>query len=165
MTAYTARVCDGSSMRRFASIADSMAPSDSRCGGIGPIRPYRFLSGTRYVGMPPDSTSPCSIDLWQLRSQSTTSPSPTAAVTITRFDVDVPLVTEYVRCAPNTRAAYFSCSPIGPLWSSNDPSAPTLLDRSDRSRFSPKKSKNARPTGDLRNAVPPVCPGVCQEYS
>ena len=22
-----------------------------------------------------------------------------------------------------------------------------------------------RPTGDLRNAVPPVWPGVCQEYS
>ncbi len=78
------------------------------------------------------------MDLWQLRSQSAIWPAPTAAAQITRLDVDVPFVTLYVRCAPNTRAAYRSCSPIGPLWSSNDPSAPTLIERSERSRFSPK---------------------------
>jgi hypothetical protein len=55
------------------------------------------------------------MDLWQFLSHSATSPWPTAAVKITRLDVDVPLVTEYVRCAPKTRAAYFSCSPMGPV--------------------------------------------------
>lgn len=63
------------------------------------------------------------------------------------------------------RAAYFSLSPIGPEWSSKEPSSPTYMERSDLSRFSPKYWKNALPTGDLRNAVPPLCPGVCQEYS
>ena len=39
----------------------------------------------------------------------------TDAIMITRLDVDDPLVTVYERCAPKTRAAYFSLSPIGPL--------------------------------------------------
>ena len=54
---------------------------------------------------------------------------------------------------------------MGPEWSSREPRLPTLMDRSERSMFSPKKSKKMRPTGDLRNAVPPWWPGVCQEYS
>jgi hypothetical protein len=37
-----------------------------------------------------------------------------------------------------TRAAYFSCSPIGPVWSSSEPRLPTLIERSERSMFSPK---------------------------
>ena len=76
--------------------------------------------------------------MWQLRSHSATWSRATAAMKITRFDIDVPLVTLYVRCAPNTRAAYFSCSPIGPVWSSNEPRLPTLIERSERSMFSPK---------------------------
>jgi hypothetical protein len=39
------------------------------------------------------------------------------------------------------------------------------FERSDRKSCSPKKLKNASPAGDLRNAVPPACPGVCHEYS
>ena len=55
--------------------------------------------------MPPVIARPCSIDLWQLRSQSAISLSPTHADMIARFDADVPFSTVYERCAPNTRAA------------------------------------------------------------
>lgn len=54
---------------------------------------------------------------------------------------------------------------MGPEWSSSEPSSPTEIDRSERNSASPKNSKYARPTGDFRNAVPPVWPGVCHEYS
>ena len=40
--------------------------------------------------MPPVIARPCSIDLWQLRSQSAISLSPTHADMIARFDADVP---------------------------------------------------------------------------
>ena len=43
--------------------------------------------------MPPVITRLCSIDLWQLRSHSAIWSRPTAAMKITRFDIDVPLVT------------------------------------------------------------------------
>src|SRR5512139_3647998 len=39
------------------------------------------------------------------------------------------------------------------------------MERSERNMGSPKASWNAIPTGDFMNAVPPVCPGVCHEYS
>ena len=41
----------------------------------------------------------------------------------------------------------------------------SLQDEAVTDQSSLKKLKNARPTGDFRKAVPPVCPGVCQEYS
>jgi hypothetical protein len=49
--------------------------------------------GLRKTGIPPVLTSPCSIDLWQLRSQSASSASPTQADMIARFEPEVPLVT------------------------------------------------------------------------
>ena len=44
--------------------------------------------------MPPVIARPCSIDLWQLRSQSAISSSPTHADMIARFEADVPFSTE-----------------------------------------------------------------------
>ena len=44
--------------------------------------------------MPPVITRPCSIDLWQLRSHSAISSSPTQADMMARFDADVPFSTE-----------------------------------------------------------------------
>ena len=101
--------------------------------------------------MPPVLNSPCSIDLWQFRSHKAISLSPTQADMMARFDADVPLVTVYERCAPKTLAAKRSLSPTGPLWPSIEPSAPRSMPMSVRNRFSPKKSKNTRPTGDFRN--------------
>ena len=43
--------------------------------------------------MAPVITRLCSIDLWQLRSQSAIWSRATAAMKITRFDIDVPFVT------------------------------------------------------------------------
>ena len=44
--------------------------------------------------MAPVITRLCSIDLWQLRSQKAIWSRPTAAMKITRFDIEVPLVTQ-----------------------------------------------------------------------
>ena len=115
--------------------------------------------------MLPVMERPCCTDLWQLRSISTASPWVTQPCSTTLFEVEVPLVTNKVKSAPKTRAAYSSASPTTPEWSSSDPSSPTEIDRSERSMFSPKKLWKLRPTGVLRNAVPPVWPGVCHEYS
>ncbi len=87
--------------------------------------------------MPPVMASPCSMDLWQLRSQSAISRSPTQADMMVRLDPEVPACTEYDRWAPNTRAAYFSLSPIGPLWVRSEPSPPRSIPMSVRKRFSP----------------------------
>ena len=43
--------------------------------------------------MAPESVIECSIDLWQLRSQRATWLRVTLAITTTRFEVEVPLVT------------------------------------------------------------------------
>ena len=59
---------------------------------------------------------------------------------ITRFDIDEPLVTVVGAVGAEDPGAYFSLSPMGPLWSSSEPSSPTEIDRSERSRFSPKYS-------------------------
>ncbi|CFN78080.1 Uncharacterised protein [Bordetella pertussis] len=50
------------------------------------------------------------------------------------------------------------------MWSSSWPSSSTALQTSARSMFSPKNWWNIWPTGLLRNATPPECPGQCQEY-
>ena len=43
--------------------------------------------------MPPVMTRLCSMDLWQLRSQRAIWSRATAAMKMTRFDIEVPLVT------------------------------------------------------------------------
>ena len=58
------------------------------------MMPYRLRVGRRNTGIPPVSISPCSIDLWQLRSQRTISASPMQADMIARFEPDVPFRTE-----------------------------------------------------------------------
>ncbi len=108
-------------------------------------------------------TMACMIDLWQLRSTSTTSPRRTAEWKTILLAVEVPFVTNMVRSAPKMWAAAASASPTGPLCSISEPNSATETDRSLRRVFSPKNSWNAEPTADLRNAVPPLCPGVCQE--
>ena len=72
----------------------AIAFGSRRCGGIGPMMPKRLRVGLKNTGMPPVIARPCSIDLWQLRSQSAISPSPTHADMIARFDADVPFSTE-----------------------------------------------------------------------
>jgi hypothetical protein len=54
-----------------------------------------------------------------------------------RLAVALPFITKKVRSAPKTRAALRSASPIGPVWSSGEPSSGTEMDRSVRSRRSP----------------------------
>jgi hypothetical protein len=46
-----------------------------------------------YCGMPPLMIRPCSSDLWQLRSHSTTWLRPMHAMKMMRLDVEEPLVT------------------------------------------------------------------------
>ena len=58
------------------------------------MMPKRLRVGRRKTGMPPQIASPCSIDLWQLRSHSAISSSPTQADMIARFEAEVPFSTE-----------------------------------------------------------------------
>ena len=69
------------------------------------MMPYRLRVGVRNTAIPPVSTSPCSMDLWQLRSHRAISASPTQADMMARLEPEVPLRTEYDRWAPKTRAA------------------------------------------------------------
>lgn len=105
----------------------------------------------------------CRIDLWQLRSTTTMSPGATLACHTILFEVDVPLVTKNMWSEPKMRAALRSEAATGPVWSSSWPSSSTALQTSARSMFSPKNWWNTWPTGLLRNATPPECPGQCHE--
>ena len=78
----------------FALMAALSAAGLRRSAGMGPMIPYRLRSGTRYWGIAPDITRLCSMDLWQFRSQSAIWSRPTAAMKMTRLDMDVPLVTQ-----------------------------------------------------------------------
>ncbi|MNT54525.1 hypothetical protein D3C72_1916940 [compost metagenome] len=127
------------------------------------MMPSSLRAGLRYSGMAPVMISACTTDLWQLRSTSTRSSRPTIACQTILFAVEVPLITKKVWSAPKLRAARRSASASGPVWSSSEPSSGTDTDRSERRVFSPKNWWNACPTGLLRCATPPPCPGVCQE--
>jgi len=105
----------------------------------------------------------CRIDLWQLRSTSTTSPGATQECHTILLDVEVPLVTKNRWSAWQMRAALRSEAATGPVWSSSAPSSSTELHTSARNRFSPKNWWNICPTGLFRKATPPECPGQCQE--
>src|SRR3954464_11147907 len=74
----------------FCSILLAIALGSRRSGGMGPMMPKRLRVGRKKTGMPPQTARPCSIDLWQLRSHSASSSSPTHADMIARFDADVP---------------------------------------------------------------------------
>jgi hypothetical protein len=50
--------------------------------------------GIKNTGMPPLICRLCSMDLWQFRSQSASSLSPTQAAMMERFDAEVPFSTE-----------------------------------------------------------------------
>ncbi len=113
--------------------------------------------------MAPVMVMACRIDLWQLRSTTTTSPAATLACQTILLDVEVPLVTKKQWSAWKMRAALRSDSATGPVWSSNWPSSSTALQTSARSMFSPKNWWNIWPTGLFRKATPPECPGQCQE--
>ena len=102
---WTGRVSTPFVTSGFALIAALIASGLRRSGRMGPMMPYWLRTGTRYVGIAPVITRLCSIDLWQFRSHSAIWSRATAAMKMTRLDMDVPLVTEYVRCAPKTRAA------------------------------------------------------------
>jgi hypothetical protein len=78
----------------FAAMLFAIALGSSRSGGIGPMIPNRLRVGLRKTGIPPVITRPCSIDLWQLRSQSAISASPTHADMMARFEPEVPFRTE-----------------------------------------------------------------------
>jgi hypothetical protein len=79
----------------------------------------------------------CRIDLWQLRSTTTTSPGATVWCHTILLEVLVPLVTKKQWSALKMRAALRSLSPMAPLWSSSWPSSSTALQTSARSMFSP----------------------------
>ena len=106
----------------------------------------------------------CRIDLWQLRSTTTTSPGATVWCQTILLLVLVPLVTKKQWSALKMRAALRSLAATGPVWSSSWPSSSTELQTSARSMFSPKNWWNIRPTGLFRKATPPECPGQCHEY-
>ena len=80
----------------------------------------------------------CRIDLWQLRSTSTTSSLATVECQTILFDVEVPLVTKNRWSVLKMRAALRSEAATGPVWSSSCPSSSTALHTSARSMFSPK---------------------------
>ncbi|CFO30466.1 Uncharacterised protein [Bordetella pertussis] len=148
----------------LASILRRMFSGSNSSSGIGPMMPRWLRVGRRNTGIAPVMVMACRIDLWQLRSTTTTSPAATLACQTTLFDVEVPLVTKKQWSAWKMRAAFSSDSATGPVWSSSWPSSSTALQTSARSMFSPKNWWNIWPTGLLRNATPPECPGQCQEY-
>ena len=128
------------------------------------MMPTWLRVGVRNTGIAPVIVIACRIDLWQLRSTTTTSPGATVACHTILFDDDVPLVTKNSSSVLKMRAALRSEAATGPEWSSSWPSSSTELQTSARSRFSPKNWWNICPTGLLRKATPPECPGQCHEY-
>ena len=69
----------------------------SACAGalsIGPMMPRWLRVGRRNTGIAPVIVMACRIDLWQLRSTTTTSPAATLACHTTLLEVEVPLVTK-----------------------------------------------------------------------
>ncbi len=125
-----------------------------------------FLRPTRnhYGIIGPIMMIECRIDLWQLRSTTTTSPGATVWCQTILLLVLVPLVTKKQWSALKMRAALRSLCATGPVWSSSWPSSSTELHTSARSMFSPKNWWNIWPTGLLRKATPPEWPGQCHEY-
>lgn len=61
---------------------------------IGPIRPSAFLVDCSQTGTAPVWMTALTIDLWQLRSSSTTSPGVTVARKAIWLAIVVPLVTK-----------------------------------------------------------------------
>ena len=66
---------------------------NSLCG-IGPMMPKWLRVGIRNTGIAPVIVIACRIDLWQLRSTTTTSPGATVECQTILFEVEVPLVTK-----------------------------------------------------------------------
>jgi hypothetical protein len=66
---------------------------NSDCG-IGPMMPKWLRVGRKNTGTAPVMMIACRIDLWQLRSTTTTSPGATVWCHTILFDVLVPLVTK-----------------------------------------------------------------------
>src|SRR6476619_181969 len=93
-TAYTGFLFEAFFASGFAAMLLAIAGGSRRSGGIGPMMPKRLRVGLRNTGIPPVSTSPCSMDLWQLRSHRAISASPTQADMMARLDPEVPLRTE-----------------------------------------------------------------------
>ncbi len=127
------------------------------------MMPKWLRVGGRNTGTAPVMMIECRIDLWQLRSTTTTSPGATVWCHTILLLVLVPLVTKKQWSALKMRAAFFSLAATGPVWSSSWPSSSTALHTSARSMFSPKNWWNMRPTGLFRKATPPLWPGQCQE--
>ena len=83
------------------------------------MMPKWLRVGFMNTGMAPVMMMLCRMDLWQLRSTTTTSPGATVWCHTILLDVDVPLVTKKQWSALKMRAALRSDSPIAPLWSSS----------------------------------------------
>jgi hypothetical protein len=137
--------------------------SNSLCG-IGPMMPKWLRVGFMNTGIAPVMMIACRIDLWQLRSTTTTSSGATVWCHTILLLVLVPLVTKKQWSALKMRAALRSLAATGPVWSSSWPSSSTALQTSARSMFSPKNWWNIWPTGLFRKATPPEWPGQCHEY-
>jgi hypothetical protein len=101
------------------------------------MMPKWLRVGFMNTGMAPVMMMLCRMDLWQLRSTTTTSPGATVWCHTILLLVDVPLVTKKQWSALKMRAALRSLSPMAPLWSSSWPSSSTALQTSARSMFSP----------------------------
>ena len=78
----------------LAAILAWMDSTENSLCGIGPMMPKWLRVGLRNTGIAPVMMMECRMDLWQLRSTTTTSPGATAWCHTILFDVDVPLVTK-----------------------------------------------------------------------
>src|SRR5437764_67920 len=87
---------------------------NSLCG-IGPMMPKWLRVGFRNTGIAPVMMIECRIDLWQLRSTTTTSPGATSWCHTILFDVEVPLVTKKQWSALKMRAELRSLAATGPV--------------------------------------------------
>ncbi|KAF1057282.1 MAG: hypothetical protein GAK39_06288 [Variovorax sp.] len=119
------------------------------------MMPKWLRVGFMNTGIAPVMMIACRIDLWQLRSTTTTSSGATVWCHTILLLVLVPLVTKKQWSALKMRAALRSLAATGPVWSSSWPSSSTALQTSARSMFSPKNWWNIWPTGLLRKATPP----------
>ena len=106
--------------------------------GIGPMMPKWLRVGFKKTGIAPVMMMAWRIDLWQLRSTTTTSLGATVWCHTILLLVLVPLVTKKQWSALKIRAALRSEAATGPVWSSNCPSSSTALQTSARNMFSPK---------------------------
>jgi hypothetical protein len=119
---------------------------NSLCG-IGPMMPKWLRVGFKNTGMAPVMMMACKMDLWQLRSTTTTSPGATVWCHTILLEVLVPLVTKKQWSALKMRAALRSLAPPGRCGPAADPALPPRCRRRRAACFRQRTGGTSGPPG------------------